>query len=68
MLIGDSVIGEIVAISNCTEILQAPPYNLTPSGATASLKDLSLYTNAESCPMVSTVHPQLSYPPNTALN
>lgn len=66
MIMGDFVIGEIVAISNCTEILQAPPYNLTPSGATAALKDLSLYTNAESCPMVSIVHRQPSYPPNTA--
>ncbi|KIP11979.1 hypothetical protein PHLGIDRAFT_510279 [Phlebiopsis gigantea 11061_1 CR5-6] len=42
---------EINAISNCTEILQAPPHSLTPSGALAALQELSIYTNAESCPM-----------------
>ncbi|KAL3425684.1 cytidine and deoxycytidylate deaminase zinc-binding region [Phlyctema vagabunda] len=45
--------GEIAAINNCTAILTDPqgPYNLTGSEALAAFADLSLYTNAESCPM-----------------
>jgi len=44
--------GEIAAISNCTAILTDPKgYNLTTSQALAAFADLSLYTNAESCPM-----------------
>ncbi|RDI90003.1 hypothetical protein Vi05172_g855 [Venturia inaequalis] len=43
--------GEIAAINNCSAVLQAPPYNLTPAAALAALPKLSLYTNAESCPM-----------------
>ena len=45
--------GEIAAIVNCTSILTDPagPYQLNGSAASAAWKDLSLYTNAESCPM-----------------
>ncbi|KAI1480534.1 cytidine deaminase-like protein [Daldinia eschscholtzii] len=45
--------GEIAAINNCTQILTDPsgPYKLSPQQALAAFADLSLYTNAESCPM-----------------
>lgn len=45
--------GELAAINNCTSILGDPngPYKLSPSKITATWKDLTLYTNAESCPM-----------------
>ncbi|OQO11306.1 hypothetical protein B0A48_05562 [Cryoendolithus antarcticus] len=45
--------GEIAAINNCTAVLTSPtgPYNLTASQAQTAFKSLSLYTNAESCPM-----------------
>ncbi|KAF2164416.1 hypothetical protein M409DRAFT_31452, partial [Zasmidium cellare ATCC 36951] len=45
--------GEIAAINNCTNILTDPdgPYNLTASEAQDAFASLSLYTNAESCPM-----------------
>ena len=45
--------GEIAAISNCTNVLADPngPYKLSPSQITATWKTLTLYTNAESCPM-----------------
>ncbi|CAJ2510689.1 Uu.00g063140.m01.CDS01 [Anthostomella pinea] len=45
--------GEMAAISNCSSILADPngPYSLSPSEALAAFTDLSLYTNAESCPM-----------------
>ncbi|KAL1937572.1 hypothetical protein VTO73DRAFT_13067 [Trametes versicolor] len=45
--------GEIAAIQNCTAILTDPmgPYNLTGTQAIAAFADLTLYTNAESCPM-----------------
>ncbi|KAG7098399.1 hypothetical protein E1B28_000358 [Marasmius oreades] len=45
--------GEISAINNCTTILTSPagPYRLTPSQASAAFTSLTLYTNAESCPM-----------------
>ncbi|KAK6429157.1 hypothetical protein LTR95_014697 [Oleoguttula sp. CCFEE 5521] len=45
--------GEIAAINNCTSVLTSPtgPYNFTASQAQAAFKSLSLYTNAESCPM-----------------
>ncbi|KAI1412459.1 cytosine deaminase [Hypoxylon sp. FL1857] len=45
--------GEIAAINNCTAILTDPsgPYKLSPSEALAAFSGLSLYTNAESCPM-----------------
>ncbi|KAF7185929.1 hypothetical protein HII31_12802, partial [Pseudocercospora fuligena] len=44
---------EMAAILNCTSILTSPsgPYNLTPAQAQMAFQDLSLYTNAESCPM-----------------
>ncbi|KAK1749804.1 cytidine deaminase-like protein [Echria macrotheca] len=45
--------GEMAAINNCSAILTDPngPYKLTPSAALAAFADLTLYTNAESCPM-----------------
>ncbi|KAK8203117.1 guanine deaminase [Phyllosticta capitalensis] len=45
--------GEMAAIANCTARLTDPngPYNLTASKAQAAFTQLSLYTNAESCPM-----------------
>ncbi|PGH26676.1 hypothetical protein AJ80_01622 [Polytolypa hystricis UAMH7299] len=48
-----SMHGEIAAISNCTKVLTDPegPYNLTTSQAQAAFTQLTLYTNAESCPM-----------------
>lgn len=42
--------GEIAAIQNCTRILRAR--GLSAAQTTAAFADLSLYTNAESCPMV----------------
>ncbi|EXJ90444.1 hypothetical protein A1O1_03546 [Capronia coronata CBS 617.96] len=48
-----SMHGEIAAIKNCSEVLTDPsgPYNMTPSEAQQAFTSLSLYTNAESCPM-----------------
>ena len=45
--------GEIAVIRNCSEVLTDPegPYNLSPSEALSAFSQLSLYTNAESCPM-----------------
>ncbi|KAK0637028.1 cytidine deaminase-like protein [Bombardia bombarda] len=45
--------GEMAAITNCSAILTDPtgPYKLTAAQAISAFKDLSLYTNAESCPM-----------------
>ncbi|OAL04190.1 guanine deaminase [Phaeosphaeriaceae sp. SRC1lsM3a] len=44
--------GEMAAISNCTAILtDANGYNLSKSAALKAFASLSLYTNAESCPM-----------------
>ncbi|KAK4227174.1 cytidine deaminase-like protein [Podospora fimiseda] len=45
--------GETAAITNCSQILTSPdgPYRLSPSKALAAFADLSLYTNAEPCPM-----------------
>ncbi|KAH9894159.1 cytidine deaminase-like protein [Cubamyces lactineus] len=51
---GDPVLhGEIAAIQNCTAVMTDPsgPYKFTPKQAQAAFADLSLYTNAESCPM-----------------
>ncbi len=47
--------GEMVAISNCSSILtdQNGRYRLSPEDALSALAQLSLYSNAESCPMVS---------------
>ncbi|KAJ6541979.1 guanine deaminase [Mycena vulgaris] len=45
--------GEIAAIQNCSAILTDPtgPYKLSPARALDAFSQLSLYTNAESCPM-----------------
>lgn len=45
--------GEIDVINNCSAILTDPegPYRLSPREAAEAFHDLSLYTNAESCPM-----------------
>ncbi|TBU50504.1 cytidine deaminase-like protein [Dichomitus squalens] len=45
--------GEMAAIQNCTSIMTDPdgPFKFTPSRAEAAFTELSLYTNAESCPM-----------------
>jgi tRNA(Arg) A34 adenosine deaminase TadA len=45
--------GEIVAISNCSAILTDPvgKYGFSPAEALEAFQDLTLYTNAESCPM-----------------
>lgn len=50
----DDYIGEIAAIQNCSKVLTDPagPYKLSPRDAISAFKQLSLYTNAESCPMV----------------
>lgn len=44
----------MAAIKNCTDVLTDPlgPYKLTPAEALEAWAELSLYTNAESCPMV----------------
>jgi tRNA(Arg) A34 adenosine deaminase TadA len=38
---------------NCSKVFTDPngPYKLTATEALAALSDLSIYTNAESCPM-----------------
>jgi tRNA(Arg) A34 adenosine deaminase TadA len=43
----------MAAIANCSAILTDPagPYNLSATAAEAAFADLTLYTNAESCPM-----------------
>lgn len=43
----------MAAINNCTLLLTDPqgPYQLSPSAALAAFAGLTLYTNAESCPM-----------------
>ena len=45
--------GEMAAIANCTAIFTDPAgrYRMNASQARAAFEDLSLYTNAESCPM-----------------
>ena len=50
--------GEMAAINNCSEILKDPegPYGLTAAELMDAWKDLSLYTTAESCPMVCCIH------------
>lgn len=49
--------GEIAAITNCTSVLTDPngEFNMTATQAQAAFADLSLYTNAESCPMVCSI-------------
>ncbi|KAJ5913663.1 guanine deaminase [Penicillium tannophilum] len=48
-----SLHGEMSAIKNCTAILTDPhgKYRMTASEAEDAFADLTLYTNAESCPM-----------------
>ncbi|KAK2060756.1 hypothetical protein LY76DRAFT_591175 [Colletotrichum caudatum] len=43
----------MVAIDNCSAIFVDPegPFQMTPAEALAAFADLTLYTNAESCPM-----------------
>ncbi|CAN8101206.1 unnamed protein product [Discula destructiva] len=43
----------MAAIANCSAILTDPSgkFNLTPAAALLAMSDLTLYTNAESCPM-----------------
>ncbi|KAK1995102.1 cytidine deaminase-like protein [Colletotrichum falcatum] len=45
--------GEMAAINNCSAIFVDPegPFRMTPAEALAAFADLTLYTNAESCPM-----------------
>ncbi|KAK0726511.1 cytidine deaminase-like protein [Apiosordaria backusii] len=43
--------GEIAAINNCSSIFLSPRYNMTPAESLAAFQHLSIYTNAESCPM-----------------
>jgi len=45
--------GEIAGINNCSKILTDPAgeYRMTPKDALLALHKLSLYTNAEPCPM-----------------
>ncbi|KAF8865866.1 cytidine deaminase-like protein [Acephala macrosclerotiorum] len=45
--------GEISGINNCSKILTSPsgPYALTPAEALKAFRSLTLYTNAEPCPM-----------------
>lgn len=52
-----SMHGEMAAIGNCSTILTAKngSYGLSPEEAVNAFTQLSLYTNAESCPMVSEV-------------
>lgn len=47
--------GEMVAIDNCNAVLtnKNGPYRLSPGDALNALHELSIYSNAESCPMVS---------------
>jgi hypothetical protein len=51
--------GEISEINNCSEILTAPDgdYRLSTSEALKAFSKLSLYTNAEPCPMVISILP-----------
>ncbi|KAI1764361.1 cytidine deaminase-like protein [Hypoxylon sp. FL1150] len=48
-----TVHGEMSAINNCTSVLTDPsgPYKLSPTDALSAFASLTLYTNAESCPM-----------------
>lgn len=55
-LIGNPTLhGEMVAIDNCSKIFTAEngSYRLSPEEALSAFSQLSLYTNGESCPMVS---------------
>ncbi|EER38661.1 conserved hypothetical protein [Histoplasma capsulatum H143] len=52
-------VGEIAAITNCTDILTNKDgrFKLTSLEALEAFKEFTLYTNAESCPMVNTDFP-----------
>ncbi|KAK4197643.1 hypothetical protein QBC40DRAFT_350830 [Triangularia verruculosa] len=43
--------GEMAAINNCSKVFLSPAYNMTPAESLAAFKHLTIYTNAESCPM-----------------
>lgn len=43
--------GEVAALRACVRDLQRPPHDLSPDAAQRALRDLSLYTTAEPCPM-----------------
>ncbi|KAK0666809.1 cytidine deaminase-like protein [Cercophora samala] len=43
--------GEITAINNCSSLFVSCAYNMTPAESLAAFKHLTIYTNAESCPM-----------------
>lgn len=47
--------GEMVAIGNCSTILTARNGNYQPEEALRAFSQLSIYTNAESCSMVSSL-------------
>jgi tRNA(Arg) A34 adenosine deaminase TadA len=49
LMVGNSIHGEISAINACTAVFIAR--NMTPTEIYAAWGELSLYTNAESCPM-----------------
>jgi hypothetical protein len=46
-------IGETAAINNCSKVLASEPYNLNGHDTLKAYEQLSLYTTAEPCPMVS---------------
>lgn len=54
-------LGEIAAIRNCTAVLTDSHgrFRLSPSEAQAAFTDFTLYTNAESCPMVRPLSAQI---------
>lgn len=54
-------VGEIAAITNCTDILtnKHGRFKLTSLEALEAFKEFTLYTNAESCPMVN-----IDFPPS----
>jgi hypothetical protein len=52
----------MAAIANCTKVLTDPNgYNLSKAAALKAFASLSLYTNAESCPMVRRLHQTQDY-------
>ena len=55
----------MAAINNCTAIMTDPHgrYRFTPHDTLAAFRNLTLYTNAESCPMV--CHP--THPPSSCV-
>lgn len=59
----DNRIGEMAGIDNCSSILTDPEgeHKLSPADALLAFSSLSLYTNAEPCPMVNFPPLPLSY-------